>query len=124
MNVFKHRSFTSWAKKEYIADAQLLAAVEEIKGGLYEANLGGGLYKKRMAMDGQGKRGSYRTLLAYQNGSRLIFVYGFAKNAKANISNREKVLFKKLAHYLLSIDDSEIKGLIKDKVLSEIKNER
>lgn len=124
VRVFKHRSFLSWAKKEKISDKQLSVAVKEMKAGLYHADLGAGLYKKRVAMQGQGKRTSYRTLLAYQNNFRLIFIYGFAKHDKLNINNREKTLLKKLATYLLNIDSVEINRLIKDKVLSEIKNER
>jgi hypothetical protein len=51
--------------------------------GLFEADLGGDLLKKRIARPGQGKSGGYRTLVATNRDSRWIFVYGFAKNARS-----------------------------------------
>jgi hypothetical protein len=46
--------------------------------GLYEADLGGGLVKKRVARTGQGKSGGFRTLVATNRGDLWIFVFGFA----------------------------------------------
>jgi len=43
----------------------LSKAVHEIEKGLFETSLGSGLYKKRVAREGQGKSGDYRTLLAF-----------------------------------------------------------
>ena len=59
--------------------------------GEVEADLDGYLFKKRLARQGSGKRGGYRTLIGYQrpNAERIIFLYAFAKNAKANISAKE-----------------------------------
>ncbi|HEX4045911.1 MAG TPA: type II toxin-antitoxin system RelE/ParE family toxin [Gammaproteobacteria bacterium] len=36
-----------------------MEAIQQINTGLFEANLGGWLYKKRIARKGQGKRSSY-----------------------------------------------------------------
>ena len=66
MKIYKHRYFYRWAKCEQLADKLLSNAVREIGKGLHEGDLGGCLYKKRIAMPGQGKRGSYRTLLAFK----------------------------------------------------------
>lgn len=57
--------------------------------GLVDADLGGHIFKKRVALEGRGKRGSVRTLLAYKVADKAFFVYGFAKNTRANISDRE-----------------------------------
>lgn len=51
MRIFKYRSFSSWSKTENLTDASLISAVQEITNGLFEANLGGGLYKKRVARE-------------------------------------------------------------------------
>jgi len=85
MKIFKHRCFQQWLKSESLTDEALKKAVDEIERGLNDGNLGSGLYKKRIAMVGKGKRGSYRTLLAFQQTEKTFFVYGFAKNMKANI---------------------------------------
>jgi len=52
-----------------------------------EADLGGYLFKKRIARPGGGKSGGYRTILGFRRTSteRTIFLYGFAKNQRANI---------------------------------------
>ena len=71
--------------------------------GLYEADLGGGLLKKRIARPGQGKRGGFRTLVATNKGNRWIFVYGFPKNERSNIDKDEEEALKKLAAHLLSL---------------------
>ena len=61
--VFKLKTFARWAKK-ILTDEQLCAAAKEILAGQYEADLGAGVCKKRIAVSGQGKRGATRTLVA------------------------------------------------------------
>ncbi len=121
MRIFKHRHFQQWAKSENLKSEELKKAVEEIESGLHDGNLGGGLYKKRVAMPGQGKRGSCRTLLAFKQEERAFFVYGYAKNAKANISEKERVVYKELAKTLLSLDEKTLDLLLKMGDLSEVK---
>lgn len=118
---FKHRHFQQWAKSENLRDEGLKKAVDEIESGLHDGNLGGGLYKKRVPMPGQGKRGSYRTLLAFKQGGRSFFVYGYAKNVKANINAKERVVYKDLAKTLLNLDEKTLENMIKTGNLIEVK---
>ena len=83
--------------------ASLCAAVREMMDGLHDAELGGSLFKKRVARDGQGKRGGFRTLVATNRGSRWIFMYGFAKNERGNIDKDELEALKKLSGHLLAL---------------------
>jgi hypothetical protein len=53
MRIFKHISFNQWAKSEGLTNSILKGAVEEMEKGLYEGNLGSGLYKKRVALPGK-----------------------------------------------------------------------
>ena len=69
--------------------------------GLYDADLGGGLVKKRIARPGQGKRGGLRTLVATNKGNRWVFVFGFPKNERSNIDKDEEIALKHLAAHLL-----------------------
>jgi hypothetical protein len=101
MAVYKTRWFARWARKEGLSDTALRGAVEEMAKGLFDADLGGDLLKKRIARPGEGKRGGYRTLVATNRGNRWIFVYGFAKNARSNIDLDEEAALKKLAATLL-----------------------
>ena len=121
MRIFKHRGFVQWMKSEGIKDETLIKAVHEIEGGLHDGNLGGGLYKKRVAMPGKGKRGSYRTLLAIQHGEHAFFLYGFAKNVKANINEKEKGVYKKLAAALLDMKPDMLNKMLKTSTLIEVK---
>lgn len=77
--VFKTKSFDRWAKK-ILVDALLCAAAREIEQGMYEADLGQGVCKKRIAVPGQGKRGATRTLVAKQHVAAIIFLVGREKN--------------------------------------------
>lgn len=76
--------------------------------GLYEADLGGGLLKKRIARPGQGKSGGFRTLVATNKGNRWIFVFGFPKNQRGNIDKDEEQALKGLAAHLLSLTSQGI----------------
>lgn len=120
MQILKYRTFHQWAKAEKLTDSSLKNAVNEIEQGLFEANLGGGLYKKRVARKGQGKRDGYRTIVAFKHSTRYVFMYGFAKNERDNISSKEETVYKKLAKYYLEITDSKLSVLIKNGELFEV----
>jgi hypothetical protein len=57
--------FTRFAKREGISDDALKAIVHEMERGLCEDDLGGGVYKKRVARAGAGKSGGYRVILFF-----------------------------------------------------------
>ena len=103
MVIYKTRWFDRWARKEGVSSPSLCAAVREMAAGLYEADLGGGLLKKRIGRAGSGKRGGFRTLVASNKANRWVFVYGFAKNERSNIGKDEEEALKKLAAHLLSL---------------------
>ena len=123
MRIFKNRPFSKWASTEGLNDALLLAAVDEMERGLIDANLGGHVVKKRVAVGGQGKSGGMRTLLAYRVGDKAFFVYGFAKSARANISADELRALKYLAKELLSYSDRALAKAIKSGALIEVKSD-
>lgn len=49
MSVLKRKDFARWQAGEKLPDAALCKAVEEMESGLVDADLGGFLYKKRVA---------------------------------------------------------------------------
>ena len=123
MRTFKTRLFSRWAADEGLTDRILAEAVNEMERGLVDANLGGHMYKKRVALPGRGKRGGFRTLLAYRKGEKAFFVLGFAKNERANIDARDFKALSKLADELLSYTNAALKKLIRDGQLVEIEVE-
>jgi hypothetical protein len=96
-SVFKIRHFSRWMRKTELADVALCQAVEEMVAGLIDADLGGGLVKKRVGLGGRGKRGGARMLLATNKGDRWFFLFGFEKNERANISGEELEALQDLA---------------------------
>jgi hypothetical protein len=84
VRVFKTKWFGRFARRERLSDQKLAEAVQEIEKGLHDGDLGSHLVKKRIARVGGGKRGGYRTIIAYCKGSRAVFLYGFATSDKEN----------------------------------------
>lgn len=88
--ILERKDFARWQASEKLPDAALCKAVKEMETGLIDADLGGMLYKKRVARPGGGKSSGYRTLLAARIGSSYVFLHGFAKHDKPNITVDEK----------------------------------
>ena len=120
MRVFKSKHFSRYAKKEEIDDDTLANAIREIESGLVDAVLGGGLVKKRVAREGSGKSGGYRTIIAFSSGQRSLFLYGFAKSDKDNIGNDELRELRKLSQLFLALEDKEITSALEIDRIEEI----
>ena len=110
-------------RKEGLREACLVMAVEDLEIGHFDANLGGKVYKKRIALPGRGKRGSVRTLIAYQGGDRAFFMYGFAKNVRGNIDADELAALKLMARSLLEKSGVRLKKDLEAKILIEVCND-
>lgn len=121
MRIFKHRFFSRWAEDEKISDLTLKKTITELSLGLFEANLGGNIYKKRIARRGQGKRASYRTLIAFKQNDRAVFVLGFSKGEKTNINQREKEGLKRMANNYIDATDENIRMLLRTSEIIEVK---
>jgi hypothetical protein len=87
---------------------------------LVDARLGGFLLKKRVAKSGRGKSGGLRTIIAYRQGARLIFLFGFAKRDRANLEDDEKKALHKLADIYMAQAEKQLDELVKKKVLIEV----
>lgn len=121
--VFKTRQFAQFTTKAGLDDAALCAAVKEMEQGLIDADLGGGVVKKRIALRGQGKSGSSRTIVAHRKKTHWFFVYGFEKNARANITDREKAALQKLAADMFGYCEADLDRLVAGRNLLEVCNE-
>lgn len=108
MRVFKTRTFERSMKRSGMTEEALLAAVLEMAQGLIDADLGGHVVKKRVALPGQGKRGGARTIVATKLEERWFFLYGFRKNERANIDKDELRALQEVAKDLLGLDDRRL----------------
>jgi hypothetical protein len=107
--VFKYTRFSRFASKEGITDHELLEVVDQLEAEQADANLGGDVYKVRIARPGEGKSGGHRVIVYFRNEYRTFFSYGFSKNDKGNISKKDLKRFKEDAKDLFSYTDEEIK---------------
>ena len=119
MRRFKSKTFKRFARREGIDNKALAEAVERLEKGTIDADLGGGLYKQRVARPGEGRSGGYRTLICFRTESRAFFVYGFPKSERATISSSQEADLKKLAAVLLNLSDEKLQGMLDDGSLEE-----
>jgi len=122
--IFKTRYFCRWMRKTKLADQALCLAVAEMEKGLIDADLGGGVVKKRIALPGRGRSGSTRTLVATNKGDRWFFLFGFEKNERANITPEELAALRELAKQLLDRTQVQLEQAILDGALQEICHEQ
>jgi hypothetical protein len=115
------KHFSKWASKQNIPESDLSTSLAELKEGSYEANLGGHLYKKRIAFDGKGKRSGGRVIICYKKDDSAIFIHGFAKKEKSNLSQKELIAFKELSKALLDFSVEKINIAIKNGDFVEVK---
>jgi hypothetical protein len=108
MRVFKTRTFSRSMKRSGMTDEALWYAVLEMARGLIDADLGGHVVKKRVALLGQGKRGGARTIVATKLGEHWFFLYGFRKNERSNIDTDELRALQEVAKDLLALDDRQL----------------
>ncbi len=95
-------------RKSQVTHLDILGAAEEMVQGLIDANLGGHLVKKRVALRGRGKSAGARTIVATKFEQRWIFLFGFEKNERSNIDASELKVLQELAATLLDFDQQAI----------------
>ena len=108
MTAFKTKAFARFARKARLGDDSLIAAAMEVAAGKFDADLGGYVFKQRIARPGGGKSGGFRTILLFRMGGHCFFAHGFAKSGKANVTARELAALKKLAALLLGFSEAEL----------------
>jgi hypothetical protein len=118
--VFKIKTFDRWARK-LISDELLCQAAREIEQGLFEADLGGGVCKKRVPVPGQGKSGSTRTLVAKKHHDAIFFLAGREKSAPgADFSEKDVDAAKIIASALAVANSEKLNELAAAQILKEI----
>lgn len=120
MRLFKLKAFARFQRREGITDTTLEKAIRSAEDGLVDADLGGGLIKQRVARPGQGKRGGFRTIVAYRRGSRAVFLFGFAKSKRDNLDDDELAQWQWVGRTYLGLDDDGLETAIAAEELMEV----
>jgi hypothetical protein len=120
VRTFKTKLFDKFVRRERIANASLLEAIARAERGLVDADLGGGVIKQRVARQGQGRSGGFRTLIAYRAGDFAVFLFGFVKRDLDNIDDDELEVLQTIARQWLD-DGSKIASDAENGILIEVR---
>jgi hypothetical protein len=123
LQVYMIKRFAHFVKKERLELKALHEAIKRAEAGLIDADLGSGLIKQRVARQGKGRSGGYRTIIAYRQKSRAVFLYGFAKNEKGNIAVMDLVTLKRYAQLYLEMSPVMIGAAVETGELQELKED-
>jgi len=121
VRIFKNKWFDRFAGKNEITDDLLREAIARAEKGLIDADLGGGVLKQRIAREGQGKSGGYRTVIFYRKGERAFFMFGFAKSDQDNLPKKEQEEYRDAAKSYLVLTEKQISEMLKNGSLIEVK---
>lgn len=120
MRVFKTREFARFARKAGIDDQHLCEAIARAARGLVDADLGGAVIKQRVARPGQGRSGGFRALIAFHHGTRAIFIYGFAKSDRDNVTDNDLAALRRLASEFLFYRAAQVDALLRNAAWTEV----
>ena len=108
MRVLMIKAFARYARRMRISNAILLEAANRARRGLIDADLGGGLIKQRLPRPGQGRSGGFRSLMAYRDGERIVFLHVFAKSDLDNVDPDLQAFWRQAAGGLLTMNDAAL----------------
>ena len=120
VRLFKNTWFNRFAGKERIPDSELKEVVDQLEKGQAYADLGGDVYKMRIARPFEGKSGGYRVIVLFKSKEMTFFVYGFSKSDKSNINRQELQAYKEAAKEYFSMTAEQIEKRIKHGQLIEL----
>jgi len=114
--VFASKPFMRFARRFDIEDKELWEAVT----GEFDADLGGGVFKFRLAREGEGTSGGARAIVAMKIGLRVVLMYGYEKKDLANIKSDELRAYRKAAKVYLGYSGDQMTAIVREKALLEI----
>jgi hypothetical protein len=91
--------------------------------GAGEADLGDGLWKKRLARPGAGKSGGYRAVVAYRRprSDRVLFAFLFAKNTASTLTAAGQEALARAAAAFVGTTDTQLGALLKAEDVREVR---
>ena len=122
--VFKTRGFDRWMRKTALHNENLCEGVSEMQSGLIDADLGGGVVKKRIALPGRGKRSGGRVLVGTNKSSKWFFIVGFEKSVRTNIDKNELQGLQDYSSDLLALNSQQLRDQLGIRALLEICHEK
>lgn len=110
-------------RKTLLEESMLGKAVTKMEDGLIDADLGGYVYKKRIALPDRGKKWKSTNAGSREKGERWIFMYGFEKNERDNITKAELAALQGVAKDFLGFSEEVLSQVIACGQLEEVSYE-
>ena len=123
MRIFKTKAFHKFAVKNAILDNDLIEAITRADKGLIDAELGANIIKQRLAKQGQGRSGGFRSFIFYRLQQNHYFVAAISQNKQENISTQELIALKKLAEQYAQLTPQQIEDSVRNGYFIEVKQE-
>jgi hypothetical protein len=123
MRLFKTKEFARLARKYRVRDKDLREAVERAEAGLVDATIGANLIKQRVAREGGGRSGGYRTIVFLKEGDKAVFLHIFEKSQQANLSKLEAEAYRDFARVLAALDDAAFAAAVERGNWKEIEHD-
>jgi len=123
LHILATKTFERWMRKNKVSPDDWVIATQEKADGLIDADLGGHIVKKRVALQGRGKSSGARTIVATKFGRRWIYLFGFEKNERSNIDSNELKALQELAKSYLELNVAETVAAIDEGKLIELNGE-
>jgi hypothetical protein len=126
VRVFAVPQVTRLLRKERLPDAALCAVAREVvegRLGAGEADLGDGLWKKRLARPGSGKSGGYRAVVAYRRprSDRVLFAFLFAKSAASTLTPAGHEALARTAAAFIGATEAQLEALLEAEDVREVR---
>lgn len=122
--IYRTRSVTRWMDRVRLTDRDVVRAVGEMAAGLIDADLGGGLLKKRVPLPGRGKRGGARMAVMVDGCGRWLVLFGYAKTERSDLDHEEWAGLRALGVSLFALDEAGWNLAAKRGILTEVNGEQ
>ena len=89
---------------------------------MIDADLGGGLIKQRVARQGKGRSGGYRTIIAFRARNLAVFLSAFAKSDGENIGADEMLSLRATTNIWLNANKAAIREALESGRIEAVDN--
>ncbi|AVF35615.1 type II toxin-antitoxin system RelE/ParE family toxin [Rahnella sikkimica] len=125
LRIFVTEDFHDFMKASKLSEKDVAKSANELANGLYDADLSGNVFKKRIAPSGRSKSGFGRAVIAFRFEEKIFFMAGWEKKnvhkSGPEISPGALKIFKSLAQVLLDIPDTQLNKDLSLGLITEVK---
>lgn len=123
LRIFVTEDFHDFMTDSKLSEKDILKSAHELANGLFDADLSGNIYKKRIAPTGRSKSGFGRAIVAFRFEDKIFYIDGWLKHSVRKsgheIPDKLLSLYKAVAKDLLNFTEQQLEielrtGLIKE----------